>query len=270
MSKFTASLVGAIVITLPLAATAPTALAKRPQGINVSQAQKEIDWKLVADKSRFEFAYLRASEGISGVDKFYERNAKEAPRAGIRVGAFHRMYSDGSSDKKQAEDARDEARLFIKTVGRPGRNDLVPMLGVDPPFGPLDSKQVIAWVKVWMNRVEQKMDVRPGIYTSQPIWITSLQNNTYFSNRAHPLWIASRDVAKPLVPADDWSKQGWTVWQKTIGDVQGVGKAINKNVLTYRSVRNLTVGQQRKRQPQVERKIRRERREAERDRDREK
>ncbi len=232
-------------LALTLVPLASPAQAKRPQGVNVNQSQKDIDWKLVADKSRFEFAYIRASEGLEGTDKYYDNNIKDARDAGLTVGAFHRMYPRAGSRAGERDDALEEARVFVKSVGRVRKDDMIPVLGVDPPFDGLTGERLIRWVDIWMNKVKRQLNVIPGIYTSQPIWLASLDDTQYFAKRGHPLWIASRDVPKPIVPAKNWGKKGWGIWQKHIGNVQGIEGAVNKNVLTYRSVRNLTVAKNR-------------------------
>lgn len=229
----------AALLVLPVVAD-----AKRPQGVNVNQSQRDVDWDLVAKKSRFEFAYIRASEGIEGTDRYYEKNAKEAHKAGLRVGAFHRMYPQAGSRNGEKDDALEEARVFVKSVqdaGRLRKDDMVPVLGVDPPFGGLSGERLIRWVDIWMNKVKRQLKVVPGIYTSQPIWAGSLDDTKFFARQGHLLWIASRDVAKPVVPAKDWDKKGWTIWQKQIGNVQGIEGDVNKNVVTYRSLRRLEV-----------------------------
>lgn len=241
-SVYTRAALCALAITLvPLSA----ADAKRPQGVNVNQSQKDIDWDLVAKKSRFEFAYIRASEGLQGTDKYYDKNIKEARKAGITVGAFHRMYPRAGSRAGERDDAEAEAKVFLKSVGRVRKDDMVPVLGVDPPFDGLTGDRLIRWVQIFMDKVSRKLHVLPGIYTSQPIWVGSLDDTTYFAKKRYPLWIASRDVPKPLVPAKNWNKKGWSIWQKQIGNVQGIEGDVNKNVLTYRSVRNLTVARNR-------------------------
>jgi lysozyme len=229
-----------------LAAALPaTATARRPQGINVNQSQREIDWKLVARKSRMEFAYVRASEGLEGKDRYYDKNIHRARQAGLKVGAFHRMYPQAGGRRSEKRDALKEARVFLKSVGRVRRVDMIPVLGVDPPFGGLSGDRLIRWIDIWMGKVRRKLKVVAGIYTSQAIWDASLDGTKYFARRGHRLWIASRELAKPLVPAHDWDRRGWSIWQRGIGDVQGISRPVNKNVGTYRSLRRLSVAENR-------------------------
>jgi len=219
--------------------------ARRPQGVNVNQSQRDIDWKLVAKKSRFEFAYMRASEGLEGKDRYFQKNMRDAHRAGLRVGAFHRMYPQAGSRSGERDDALEEARVFVKSAGHLRKTDMIPILGVDPPFGGLSGERLIRWVQIWMNKVKRQLHVIPGIYTSQAIWASSLDDTKFFAKRGHRLWIASVNSAKPLLPAKDWNKKGWSIWQKQQGNVRGIDGVVNKNVVTYRGLGNLTIAKNR-------------------------
>ncbi len=219
----------------------PLPPARRPQGINVSQAQRQIDWKEVARASRFEFAYIRSSEGISGRDRYYQRNYNRARDAGLRVGAFHRGYMTGASGRDQKRDALKEARKFIDVTGKARPNDMVPMLGVEPPFGGLRANQILRWIDIWMTKVRRALRVRPGIYVNGAIWFNCCLNSKRFARDGHRLWISTRDLPKPNVPAGDWAKKGWTVWQRAIGDVQGINEPVNKNVVSSRTLKPVLV-----------------------------
>lgn len=230
-----------VTVLLGLLPAVPVAEAKRPQGINVSQAQKEIDWQQVAAASRFEFAYIRASEGLSGRDRFYGTNYTEARDAGLTVGSFHRAYMSGGNKAERDHDARDEAQLFLDVTETARADDLVPILTIDPPFGGLRPRQIIRWADIWLTKVRRALGVQPGIYTSSAIWLDCCLDTKRFARAGHRLWIQSYDVSKPIVPADDWAGRSWTFWQKSIGDVQGIDKPVNKNVVTYRSLRPVLV-----------------------------
>ena len=70
------------------------------EGIDVSRYQGIIDWDQVAGSYLISYAYLKATEGASLVDKTYHRNLKEAKRVGLSVGAYH-FYRPNISWKEQ-------------------------------------------------------------------------------------------------------------------------------------------------------------------------
>ena len=79
------------------------------QGIDVSAAQEEIDWRKVrADGA--DFAYIKASEAADIHDERFAENWQNAREAGLRRGAYHAFTL--------CRLARDQATNFIATVPR--------------------------------------------------------------------------------------------------------------------------------------------------------
>lgn len=62
---------------------------KYKEGIDVSHYQGSIDWDEVVNNTPISYAYLKATEGASLVDKTYARNLSEARRVGLSVGSYH-------------------------------------------------------------------------------------------------------------------------------------------------------------------------------------
>ena len=58
------------------------------KGIDVSQHNGVIDWRLVA-ASGIDFAYIRATQGRTVADRSFAKNWAEAEAAGLRRGAYH-------------------------------------------------------------------------------------------------------------------------------------------------------------------------------------
>jgi lysozyme len=58
------------------------------RGVDVSHHQGAIDWTRVR-RDRIDFAYLKATEGSGFTDPRFVSNAREARRAGLRVGGYH-------------------------------------------------------------------------------------------------------------------------------------------------------------------------------------
>ena len=59
---------------------------KMVRGIDVSAYQGEIDWDKIADQG-FKFAYIKATEGTTLVDKRFKTNWDDADDAGLYRGA---------------------------------------------------------------------------------------------------------------------------------------------------------------------------------------
>lgn len=73
------------------------------KGIDVSVWQGEIDWKAVKDFG-VEFAIIRLGYGDKKLDKYYEKNMREADAAGIPVGVYY--YSKAVNETEALRDAK--------------------------------------------------------------------------------------------------------------------------------------------------------------------
>ena len=231
---------GVIALAVSLLLLAPATSPARARGIDVSRFQGKIDWGRVAG-TEIEFAFIQGSRGSGddcavvpercGADEFYARNHRRAHAVGIRVGAYHRAFPDGDGLKEAKSDARAEARLFLKQVGSLRSDDLLPALDVEKPLGGLNSRQVRTWLRTWLRRVEESMGVKPLIYTNYSSW-QETGDTTAFAQARHRLWIANYGVDDPLVPADDWAGESWSIWQFTSsGKVAGIKGPVDKNRL---------------------------------------
>jgi len=230
----------ALSIFAVLAFAVPAAEAKSIRGIDVSRFQEVIGWKQVGT-TKLRFAFVAASRGSGndclvvpdrcGSDEFFARNYRGAKDAGLRVGAYHRGFASGSTPEAAKEDARAEANLFIRQVGKVRSRDLRPALDVETPFVDMTEDSLRAWIGAWLARVEKKLGVEPIIYTNFSSW-QATGDTLSFALEGHPLWVANFDVPEPLVPADDWAGQGWAIWQYTSsGKVRGIEGAVDKNRL---------------------------------------
>jgi GH25 family lysozyme M1 (1,4-beta-N-acetylmuramidase) len=232
--------VGALVFVAVLALGASPAAAERIPGIDVSRFNGTIDWERVGSTT-VEFAFVQASRGAGhdcavkpeqcGPDAFYDDNRAGATAAGIRIGAYHRAFANGTGRRGARADAKAEARVFIAEVGELRSGDLLPALDVESPFGRLNRKQLRLWVRTWLERVEERLGARPIVYTNTTSWAQT-GDTLRFALRGHPLWVANWDVRKPVVPADNWAGESWTIWQYTSsGSVAGIDGRVDRNWL---------------------------------------
>ena len=224
-------LVGLVATVLTLAAAMPAAAAKPVSGVDVSRFQGKIKWKRVA-KTNVRFAFVQASRGSGfdcatapdrcGADEFYARNYARARAFGIRVGPYHRAFTNGAQVTDVIADATTEADLFIAQVGKLQSGDLRPALDVETPFGGLNATELTTWVRTWVERVEEALGSKPVIYTNASSW-QATGNTTEFALDGNPLWVAHWGVAAPSVPASYWGGAGWSVWQySSSGHVKGI------------------------------------------------
>ncbi|TPG73172.1 hypothetical protein EEL31_02010 [Brevibacillus laterosporus] len=77
------------------------------KGIDVSKWQGEINWNQVASDG-VKYAFIKATEGTSLVDRKLNENTQGANRAGIKVGYYHFAHPDMSP--------QDQANHFLKSI----------------------------------------------------------------------------------------------------------------------------------------------------------
>ena len=72
------------------------------KGIDVSKWQEEIDWQAVKNDG-IEFAMIRLGYNTNQLDKYYQRNMKEAEKVQIPVGVYY--YSKATNEEEAVRDA---------------------------------------------------------------------------------------------------------------------------------------------------------------------
>jgi lysozyme len=253
VTRTRATLIGLLALiaaTCVPAGTASPAKPKHIRGIDVSRFQGHVAWRQVA-KSKNRFAFIQASRGSGGdcrvipeecgADPTYERNYRKARAQGIRVGPYHRAFASGRTPDGARDDAREEAKLFVATVGRLKGRDLLPALDVETPFVGLDEKELRIWIATWTRLVKRKLGYRPMVYTNYSSW-QATGDALRFAKEGHRLWVANFDVRRPMVPARNWDGKGWSIWQYTSsGRVRGIDGHVDRNRL-YKGFRKISVG----------------------------
>jgi GH25 family lysozyme M1 (1,4-beta-N-acetylmuramidase) len=212
-------------------------------GIDVSRFQGVIDWNAVAG-SGIRFAFVQASRGNGldctvrpdqcGVDPYFATNRLSAKAAGIRVGAYHRAFAAGGTIAAARADALAEADLFIAQVASLQAGELIPVIDVETPFTGMTAATLRTWVRVWVKRVRKRLGRKPMIYTNASSW-SATGNTTEFAKAKYPLWVAEWGVSKPTVPANNWARRGYSVWQYTnAGKVPGITGRVDMDRLGKR------------------------------------
>ena len=176
-------------------------------GIDVSNFNPGTDWPTVARTGRG-FAVVKATEGLTMVNKQFARDWAGIKAAGLVRGAYHFFLPD--------RDPVAQAQSFLSTVGTLRAGDLAPILDWENPTGRTAAEQIAAAIQ-WLNVVEAATKRVPIIYVS-PAYVNALGNPPQFAR--YPLFLAHYGVSCPRPPAP-WT--GWTFWQYAMtGAVAGV------------------------------------------------
>lgn len=205
------------------------------RGVDVSSYQGKIDWQVLS-KENIDFAFIKATEGSTHKDKYFNDNLNNSLQTSLKVGAYH-FFSFDSEGETQAEN-------FISNV--PVKDGMLPPV-VDVEFyadkenNPPTKESIDKELKTLLNRLEEHYGVKPIIYTTEKVYEFYIKN-TYDN---YDLWIRNV-IVKPNKDIRDW-----TFWQYTnreqLNGYSGAEKYIDVNVFNG-SVRDFinypTVGEQ--------------------------
>lgn len=185
-------------------------------GIDVSYAQGKIDWPKVRamseDSVSISFAFVKATEGLLGVDPYFQRNWREAPKMGIVCGAYHFLHPNKSGLW--------QARFFLQNAKmEPG--DLPAVADIERLDG-TSPEAMRKELKAFLKQVEQQTGTKPIIYTNLSFYVDYLAG--YFEG--YPLWLAHYHEADLAVS----KKTNWWFWQHSdIARVNGINHAVDFN-----------------------------------------
>jgi lysozyme len=186
-------------------------------GIDVSHHQGEINWADVRQMrigfDSVQFAYIKATEGISHVDKQYETNAEEAAKNEIPFGFYH-FYNPAAPVIAQADH-------FIRKTNT-HQASLRPVLDVENE-GKLKSTALVDSVKKFLVYYEETAGIRPMIYTGESFYRTHFAESVLKQER---YWIANYNGSCDLIDLPNVY-----LWQfSESGTVNGIGEAVDLNV----------------------------------------
>jgi lysozyme len=143
------------------------------------------------------FVFIKATEGISLVDKDFRKNWKNAGRSGLKRGAYHFFRS--------SKPGAQQARLFIKTVGDLRFKDLPPVLDIEKIHKGGSKARLNKEALAWLRTIEDHYGKKPIVYTGASFAKDYLSKEILDN---YPVWIAHYEKEKP-------SYDGWTWWQFT-------------------------------------------------------
>ena len=191
-------------------------------GIDISRHQGNIAWNAVKAMQvkdiKLDFAYIKATEGLTKTDVYYKRNWMKCRELYIPHGAYH-FYLANKSGAAQAIH-------FIKTVKLlPG--DLPPVVDIEQLYG-AKPDVMRTELKLYLNMIEIQYGVKPIIYT----YVNFYENYLGKDFDTYPLWIAHYVQRKqPRI------KRDWLFWQfNEHGTVNGISSLTDFNVFNGDSI----------------------------------
>ena len=215
------------IAVLVVAASAHDAVPARAgtpylEGIDVSRWQGKPRWSEVK-AAGVRFVIAKATEGTAWVDPQYARNHARLKANNIPFSAYHFASPDATPG-----DAIAEANHFVDTAALGGRN-LLPVLDLER-HNDMPADFLHEWAKTWLARVEERLGVKPMIYTSPRFWVERMADTRWFADEGYRLWIAHWNVDNPAVPAQGWGGRGWTLWQyAVVGGLDGISGKVDRD-----------------------------------------
>lgn len=187
-------------------------------GIDVSKHQGIIDWKRVSEMRahdiKIDFAFIKATEGITRTDHNFKKNWKGAGKNNIIRGAYHFYYP--------SRDAKKQAQSFIETVELI-KGDLPPVIDIELDNGRA-KKTIVEDLKLMCNELESHYGIKPIIYTNLHFYETYLKDDF----NQYTLWISCYFDQKRFEKECDHK---WTFWQHSEkGKVDGISGNVDFNV----------------------------------------
>lgn len=185
--------------------------------IDVSHHQNDrgsIDWK-ATKADGVAGAFIKATEGGTGIDKKFSSNAQGAALAGLKVGFYHYAHPE-------LNDPYTEAANFYRTV-KSFKADFPHVLDVEGEAA--GNKDLTAWCATWLQEVERLSGHPAMIYTGASFAKSYLGK----ALAKWPLWIAHYGTDKPMAN-NTWNT--WSVFQHTSsGIVKGIVGNVDVNAM---------------------------------------
>ena len=196
------------------------------KGVDVSSYQGDIDWGVLSSQG-IDFAYIKATEGSSTVDRCFEANWQGASKTDLRIGAYH-FFSFESSGENQA-------KLFCGTVK--ALPDMLPLV-IDVEFygsfhtaDDINVEAVKKELRSMIDILTEQYGVKPVIYVSSATYDSIVKDD--FTDCG--IWYRSVYSKIP-------SGIKWTIWQysnrQVLKGYNGSERYIDMNVISDKTFLN--------------------------------
>lgn len=185
-------------------------------GIDVSYYQGKIDWGKVKqmkdDDVQISFAFIKATEGLLLVDSYFQRNWREAPKVGIKVGAYHFF--------RPQKKGLWQANFFLQTI-TVENGDLPPVVDIESLDG-ISPEKMRKELNAFLAQVEKKTKVKPIIYSGLKFYQNYLKG--YYDG--YLFWVAHYHQPKIRL-----ERKEWHFWQHSDkARVNGINHKVDFNV----------------------------------------
>ena len=185
---------------------------ERPDGIDMSHYQRDIEWKVLGVHPTVKFVYLKATEGAEHYDKYYNRHHTQARNAGLQVGSYH-FYQPKVPVMEQVNNFLEHTDFNI--------DHLRPVIDIEVQKG-LKKKALQDSLRLCLDTLTAIIGDKPLLYTSRNFYHEVLDDR--FGD--YPLWIADYRHGESL-------PSNCVLWQYTDkGKVLGIRHEVDCNRLT--------------------------------------
>ncbi|MEI6882342.1 MAG: glycoside hydrolase family 25 protein [Bacteroidota bacterium] len=186
-------------------------------GIDVSRHQREIDWSAVSatknDNISISFAFIKATEGRTVKDDYFQYNWREAKKNNILRGAYHFFRPHLT--------AEEQFKFFSNNVVI-DKEDLPPVLDIEMK-GSASPKVLRQKVKRWLDLAERRYGMVPILYTNYSFYKHYLKGKEF---EKYPLWLAHYATSDL-----NQKHSAWHFWQHNeSGRVNGIRGGVDFNV----------------------------------------
>ncbi|RVU26745.1 glycoside hydrolase family 25 protein [Sandaracinomonas limnophila] len=154
-------------------------------GIDLSHFNGKINFDKIKDIDLFDttsikFIYIKATEGKTLKDKYFEGNWKEAHEKGFKCGAYHFFIPN--------RDPEEQAELFCNIV-KLSSGDLPPVCDFESPIS-ISKEKLKAKIQIFLDKLQDNYGVKPIIYTNKKLYHKIFKEE--FSD--YNFWIAHYDT----------------------------------------------------------------------------
>lgn len=191
----------AIAVTIAIVVATIQSDKEMVRGIDVSAYQGEIDWEKIANQG-YKFAYIKATEGTTHIDKQFKTNWDGAKEAGLYRGAYFFLTLNKSGAAQAAH--------FLKTV--PSDEKALPAVIDFELYGDylkkLPSQEKIdSILKPAIRKIKAKTGKNPIIYTNYNTYNQYMKS----SYQGIAIWICDLSNTSPKLSGG----HQWVFWQHT-------------------------------------------------------
>lgn len=148
------------------------------------------------------FVYIKATEGISILNKYYLGDYVQSRKHGYKTGSYH-FFSTKTSAQSQA--------MYFIQHSRYQKGDLPPVLDVEPSPAQVSAmggaNVLLSRVRKWMELIEKYQGVRPVLYVSHTFvnrYLNSRYHDGEYIKKNYHVWIARYGEYKPDVHLLFW------------------------------------------------------------------